>query len=146
MYILSCFISALNCYSGWLHLVISVLNSFHQWSSSSIPHPNLTSQTWDMLIVVLLGQFWEHWWRKRVDWSGYWCVFFFFFSLPLWLTSCIRMGYHWSTSEAVPHYMVWGFDTNNYTEKTVHIFSIGCSVLFSNGGKVWKPGCRSIRF
>ena len=33
----------INCYSGWLCLVISALNPLHQWSSSSIPHPNLTS-------------------------------------------------------------------------------------------------------
>ena len=37
MYILSCFISALNCYSGWLCLVISALNPFHYSHPSLFP-------------------------------------------------------------------------------------------------------------
>ena len=34
---------------------------------------------------------------------------FLFFSFSLLLTSCIRTGYHSSTSEAVPHYMCYIF-------------------------------------
>ena len=62
---------------------------------------------------------------------------FLFFSFSLSLTSCIRMGYHLSTSEAAPHYMVWGFNINGYAHKTIQVFSIGHSVLFPTAAKIW---------
>ena len=65
-------------------------------------------------------------------------VFPFFFCFSSLLTSRIRTGYHTSPSEAVPHYTVQGFDMNGYAHKTIHVFSIRHSILFSNSSKVWK--------
>lgn len=71
-------------------------------------------------------------------------IFFFYFSLSL--IFCIRTGYHRSRSEAQLHYTVRGFDHNGFAHKTIHVFSNRHSVVFPNGGKVWKSGCRAIRF
>ena len=56
------------------------------------------------------------------------------------------MGYHYSRSEAQFHYTVQGFGKNRFAQKTIHIFSIRCSIIFPNGSKVWRSGHRHIKF
>src|ERR1700678_825336 len=65
---------------------------------------------------------------------------FFSFCFSLLLISCVRTGYHSSPSEARLHYTVRGFDEHGFAHKTIHVFSIRRSIVFPNGGKVWKLG------
>jgi hypothetical protein len=71
---------------------------------------------------------------------------FFSFCFSLLLISCVRTEYHSSPSEAQLHYTVQGFDKHGFAHKTIHVFLIQHSIVFPNGGKVWKLGCRAIQF
>ena len=70
---------------------------------------------------------------------------FSFLFLSFFVTDCIRTGLHCSKSEAQSHYTLQGFDKDGFAHKTIHIFSIRHSMVFPNGGKVWKSGCCAIQ-
>ena len=73
------------------------------------------------------------------------CVFSFLF-LSFFMADCIRTGLHSSKREAQPHYTLQGSDKDRYAHKMLHIFSIKHSVVFLNGSRIWKLGCRAIQF
>ena len=72
-------------------------------------------------------------------------VFPFLF-LSFFMANCVRTGLHSSKSETWPHYTLRGFDKDGYAHKTLHIFSIKHSMVFPNGGRIWKLGCCAIQF
>jgi len=84
--------------------------------------------------------------KKRAGLTWVLMYVLLFFDLSSSPIFCIRTGYHCSQSEARPHYTVRGFGKHGFAQKTIHIFSIRRSIVFLNGGKVWKFGRRRMNF
>ena len=118
----------------------------YQWPSSFSLHPSAASRLRNTLVVVSLQRF--RGFRpkiKRVS-VGSWCTSFCSSRLSLSLISYHRTGYHSSRSEKLLHYTIRGFGKDGYAVKTIHVFSITRSKIFSNGGRIWKSGSRRIQF